>query len=99
MLYNLYIYNRKGRCLFYKEWNRPMNTLADDPKEEKRLMFGMLFSLKDLAAKMAPSAGPEGLHTVRTNSYALHHFQSVTGMTFVLNTDADAPGMRRELKL
>lgn len=54
MLYNFYIYNKKGKCLFYKEWNRPLNTFIDDPEEEKKLMFGMLFSLKDLAKKISP---------------------------------------------
>lgn len=38
MAYNFYIYNRKGNCLLYREWNRPLNTLSDDPDEEKRLM-------------------------------------------------------------
>lgn len=38
MLYNFYIYNRKGKCLYYREWNRPLNTLSDDTDEEKRLM-------------------------------------------------------------
>ena len=38
MLYNIYIYNRKGKCLYYKEWLRPLNTLSDDPIEERKLM-------------------------------------------------------------
>lgn len=70
-----------------------MNTLADDPEEEKKLMFGMLYSLKDLAAKLAPSVGPEGLHTVKTNSYTLHHFESVTGLSFIMNSDPSSPGI------
>jgi hypothetical protein len=81
MLYNLYIYDRKGKCLYYKEWNRPVNTLADTPDEEKKLMFGMLHSLKDLASKLSPTIGPEGLHVIKTNTYTLHHFQSVTGVS------------------
>lgn len=38
----------QGKCLYYREWNRPQNTLenADDEGEEQRLMFGMLYSLK-----------------------------------------------------
>lgn len=38
----------QGKCLYYREWNRPQNTLenADDDGEEQRLMFGMLYSLK-----------------------------------------------------
>jgi hypothetical protein len=98
MIFNFYLYDRKGTCLYYKEWNRPLNTLADDPAEEKRLMFGMLYSLKDLAAKMSHHTGPEGLHTVRTNAYTLHHFQSVTGLSFVLNTDSEAADLYPNLR-
>ena len=36
MIFNFYIYDRRGKCLYYKEWNRPLNTLADDPQEEKK---------------------------------------------------------------
>jgi len=69
-----------------------MNTLSDDPDEEKKLMFGMLYSLKELTSKISPSDGDQGLHIMKTDSYALHHFESVTGMIFILNTDAGTPG-------
>lgn len=52
----------------------------------------MLFSLKDLSSKLSPSQGSEGLHTVKTNSFTLHHFESITGMMFVINTDPDIQG-------
>ena len=35
----MYIYNRKGKCLYYQEWERPLNTLSDDPDEEKKLVY------------------------------------------------------------
>jgi hypothetical protein len=38
MLFNMYIYNRRGKCLYYKEWSRPLNTLRDDPNEERKLV-------------------------------------------------------------
>ena len=38
VLFDMYIFNRKGKCLFYREWNRPVNTLHDDPEEGKKLM-------------------------------------------------------------
>ena len=78
--------------MFYKEWLRPVNTLADDPEEERKLMFGMIFSLKDLAQKLSPTVGLEGIHTVKTNSFTLHHFQSATGLTFILNSDPEVSG-------
>lgn len=52
----------------------------------------MLFSLKDLAAKLSPSPSLEGLHTVKTNAFTLHHFQSFTGMVYLINSEADVTG-------
>jgi hypothetical protein len=37
MLYNCYIFNRKGKCLFYKEWDRSYNSMGD-VEEEKKLV-------------------------------------------------------------
>lgn len=98
MIYNFYVFSRTGKCLFYKEWHRPQNTLQDDPEEERKLVFGMLFSLKDLASKLSPSEGTEGLHIVKTNAFTLHHYQSVTGLVFILNTDNDVPDQYQTLK-
>mmetsp|Transcript_18090 Transcript_18090/g.30387 ORF Transcript_18090/g.30387 Transcript_18090/m.30387 type:complete len:95 (+) Transcript_18090:65-349(+) len=93
MLYNFYIFNRKGKCLFYKEWDRPLNTMEDDPDEERKLVFGMLFSLKDLASKLSPSQeASDNLHVVKTNTFTLHHFESPSGLMFVLNTNINIPG-------
>lgn len=52
----------------------------------------MLFSLKDLASKLSPTPG-ENLHCVKTNAFTLHHFESMTGLVFILNSDADTAGM------
>jgi hypothetical protein len=58
----------------------------------------MLYSLKDLAAKLSPSEGPEGLHVLKTNTFTLHHYQSLTGLVFVLNTDNEVPDQYQTLK-
>ncbi len=55
--YNLYIFNRDGVCLHYREWSRPKQvkdgagTLADDAK----MMFGLLFSLKNVCTAIDPT--------------------------------------------
>ena len=48
----MYVFNRNGVCLLYKEWNRLLHTL--NPQQDHKLMFGLLFSLKSLTAKMDP---------------------------------------------
>ncbi|KAF3328668.1 trafficking protein particle complex subunit 1-like protein [Carex littledalei] len=49
----LYIFNRAGICLLYREWNRPLRTL--DPQQDHKLMFGLLFSLRSFTAKIDPT--------------------------------------------
>lgn len=54
-IFNLYIFSKQGSCLYYAEWYRPVSTLKDTPEEDRKLMFGLLFSLKQLMNKMNPS--------------------------------------------
>lgn len=49
----MYVFNRNGVCLLYREWNRPLKTLSS--QQDHKLMFGLLFSLKSLTAKMDPT--------------------------------------------
>jgi len=37
-IHSLYIFSRAGACLYYAEWFRPRNTLADAPGEDAKLM-------------------------------------------------------------
>ena len=57
--------------------------------------FGMLFSLKDLVMKLSPVTSVEGLHVMKTNNFTLHHFQSLTGLAFIINSTPDVPGKRK----
>ena len=94
ILYTLQIYNRQGVPLFYREWNRP--AAVKDMKEEHKLMFGFLFSLKQLVQKMSPKKG--GFYACSTSAYRLHYFESASGLRFVLTTDLAATDMREALR-
>lgn len=50
----MYVFNRNGVCLLYREWNRPLHTL--NAQQDQKLMFGLLFSLMSLTAKLDPTA-------------------------------------------
>lgn len=94
-LYTLSIFNRQGAPLFYKEWSRP--SPAKDMKEEHKLMFGFLFSLKQLVSKMSPRKGG-GFYACSTSAYKLHYFETASGLRFVLTTDLAAADMRETLR-
>ncbi len=97
-LFNFYIFNRSGDCLYYKEWNRPQSNFISDPDEDRKLVFGMLFSLKDLTHKISPRAESEDLRMVKTKTFCLHHYESATGLMFVLNTDSETTNQYLRLK-
>ncbi|KAM7273014.1 hypothetical protein ACFE04_027678 [Oxalis oulophora] len=87
----MYVFNRNGVCLLYKEWNRPLHTL--NAQQDHKLMFGLLFSLKSLTAKMDPTSLDKGnlgvpqfpgqgcsFHSFRTNTYKLSFMETPSGI-------------------
>ncbi|KAK9178878.1 hypothetical protein WN943_028072 [Citrus x changshan-huyou] len=90
----MYVFNRNGVCLLYREWNRPLHTL--NAQQDHKLMFGLLFSLKSLTAKMDPTNAEKGnlgvpqlsgqgcsFHSFRTNTYKLSFMESPSGIKVV----------------
>lgn len=53
VVHMLYVFDKAGTCLYYQEWSRKRNLLADQPEEDQKLMFGMLFSFKHLCKQMS----------------------------------------------
>ena len=91
VLYSLHVFDRSGRCLFDREWNGPRRD--DGSGEHPRLVFGMLHSLGEVSNKLAPRGrAPDGHITVRTDNYALHAFEALSGYRFVLLADAEFKG-------
>ncbi|KAL0910401.1 hypothetical protein M5K25_021380 [Dendrobium thyrsiflorum] len=87
----LYIFNRNGVCLLYREWHRPLHTL--DAQQDQKLMFGLLFSLRSFTAKIDPTSVDKGnlgvplfpgqgcsFYSFRTNTYKLSFMESPSGI-------------------
>jgi hypothetical protein len=55
-IFTFYVFSKRGESLFYAEFFRPMHSLRDLPGEDAKLMFGLLFSLKQLMNSMSPAA-------------------------------------------
>lgn len=53
-VYNLYIFNREGQCIYYKEWNRTKHSGLSQEQEFKQ-MFGLITEMKSFVSKMAPT--------------------------------------------
>ncbi|THG01618.1 hypothetical protein TEA_016092 [Camellia sinensis var. sinensis] len=105
----MYVFNRNGVCLLYREWNRPLHTL--NAQQDHKLMFGLLFSLKSLTAKMDPTSAEKGnlgvpqlpgqgcsFHSFRTNTYKLSFMESPSGIKIILVTHPRTGDLRDSLK-
>ncbi|CAI8616151.1 unnamed protein product [Vicia faba] len=105
----LYVFNRNGICLLYREWNRPLHTL--NAQQDHKLMFGLLFSLKSLTAKMDPTSAEKGnlgvpqlpgqgcsFHSFRTNTYKLSFMETPSGIKIILVTHPRTGDLRDSLK-
>eukprot|EP00744_Colponema_vietnamica_P018815 GILI01026571.1.p1 GENE.GILI01026571.1~~GILI01026571.1.p1 ORF type:complete len:140 (+),score=52.14 GILI01026571.1:149-568(+) len=95
MIFNLFIFNRQGVCLFYEEWNRKRPT--QNIEEEKKLMFGLLWSLKSFTQKISPKP-VTAFNSYTTPLYKLHFFETASGLKFVLLTDPSAGDLKEELR-
>lgn len=86
-VYSFYLFDRTGSCLCYYEWQRPKK-VADSSDDQKN-MFGMLFALRSFSMKLSPDEKAGVPKHFVTDVYALHYFETPTGLRFVLTTSND----------
>ncbi|KAJ8598875.1 hypothetical protein CTAYLR_009967 [Chrysophaeum taylorii] len=92
MIYNMYIFNRRGTCVYYRRWHG-----RENDEEKQRLVFGMLYSMNELVGKLSGSISKDGMLTIKTNSFTMHQFHTASGTRFVLNTDNNAGDLRQNM--
>mmetsp|Transcript_5611 Transcript_5611/g.16710 ORF Transcript_5611/g.16710 Transcript_5611/m.16710 type:complete len:138 (-) Transcript_5611:228-641(-) len=78
-----YLYDRTGQCLVYREWNRTRSE-----KNHLKNMYGMIFELKKICSKLAAVESDAPRYYV-TSSYALHYFDTPSGLRLILLTSPD----------
>lgn len=83
----LYLFDRNGTCLCYREWSRALKVHSEE--DDQKTMFGMLFALRNFTIKLSSTATNGTPRYFATDSYALHYFETPTGLRFVLTTSKD----------
>ncbi|KAI6191584.1 Trafficking protein particle complex subunit [Aphelenchoides bicaudatus] len=91
-IYNLYLFNKLGKCVAYKEWNRERQ--SDMNKDEEfKLVYGMLLSLRSFSTQLSSKGDAQMLRGYRTSAYKMNYLETNTSLKFLLNTDPDAVGI------
>lgn len=84
----IHIFDRKGKTLFTKRYSGKPNPAhdAEQLSEQRKLIFGMLFSLRELVGSLTPEGEPPALHSVKTGAGTLHCYETISGMRIALYT-------------
>ncbi|CAJ1942790.1 unnamed protein product [Cylindrotheca closterium] len=88
-VHSFHIFDRRGKTLFTKRYIKNYGVHEDDEQlsEQRKLVFGMLFSLRELSSSLSPStAEPGELKMVKTGASALYNYETVSGLRFVVYT-------------
>lgn len=89
-VFTFYLFDRAGTCLVYREWKRAVKPA--DASDDQKNMFGMLFALRNFSQKLSPTPHSGMPNFFVTDVYALHYFETPTGLRFVLITSREFGG-------
>ena len=109
MIYSFHVFSRSGSILFSKNYAAVASLDPEEDESRSKLTFGMLFSLKEICAQLAPidpngvsetSEPPQkiaALECIRTGDKALHCHETLTGLRFVVYTDVTITNLQGNL--
>ena len=89
-VHSFHIFDRRGKTIFTKRYIKGSgNEDLEQLSEQRKLIFGMLFSLRELSSSLSPVDGPGDIQLVKTGASTLYNYETVSGLRFVLYTTAD----------
>lgn len=104
VVHSITIFDRKGKTVFTKTFSQaalkqqqilqqtgPADPGSDAVTEQRKLVFGMLFSLREILGSLSPEDTLPSLHSVKTGSSTVHNFETLNGLRFTLYTSNDVP--------
>jgi len=105
----IHLFDRRGKTLFTKTYSsvaaqqQIQSGLSPSPEygdsspveEQRKLVFGMLYSLGELIGKLTPDDETASLQSVETGAATVHNYETISGLRFALYTSIDVPNSKK----
>lgn len=89
-IYAFYIFDRHCNCIYSREYG-PGNEYGflnkNNDSDVAKLLFGMVYSLKNLALKLGSADSANFLRSFSTGYYRVHFLESLSNFKFALVSD------------
>ncbi|KAK9903655.1 hypothetical protein M0R45_001077 [Rubus argutus] len=93
-IYNLYIINKSGGLIFYKDYGSAGRTDTNDSLRVASLWHSMYA----ISQQLSPVSGCSGIELLQAHTFDLHCFQSRTGTEFFIVSEPGTQHMEGLLK-
>lgn len=100
-IYSFYIFDRHCSCIYAREFDRtsssPDSVNASNTSDMAQLLFGTIYSLKNILAKLAAPDSANLLRSFSTGQYRVHFLESLTNFKFALVLDLSLDNLQPQL--
>lgn len=90
MIYSFYLFDRHCNCIYSREWSYKGEGSVNksNDSDAAKLLFGLVYSLKNISTKLGSSAGTVNLlKSFATQNYRIHLYETASGLRFCLISD------------
>lgn len=109
-IYSFHIFDRHCNCIYNREFSNSdggsINKLNNS--DTSKLLFGMIYSLKNILTKLAGSGGFDEsgtrnenilnfLKSFSTNDFRIHYYESMTNLKFILISNSEIDNLQNIL--
>lgn len=112
-IHAFYIFDRHCLCIYSREYNHTQPSQGsvnqNNDSDMAKLLFGIVYSLKNLSAKLGPAspedslaeslfpASTNALRSFSTGKYRVHFYESLSNFKFTLVTDLEVDNLQPQL--
>ncbi|CUM64784.1 uncharacterized protein PRCAT00002395001 [Priceomyces carsonii] len=100
-IYSFYIFDKHCNCVYSREYSHKENDQGlvnkNNESDTSKLLFGILYSLKNISSKLGNAEIGNNLKSFSTARFRIHYLESASGLKFVLVSDNGVDNLQNVL--